>query len=353
MEHPLSSNRILGLIYWLFPLTLGTAQAVFNIHYQILPVSVAIVDGLTFGLVLGILGIAIWYVVRYNDPEKSPGIQIFTSHILAALVFTVSWLLVSGIIAKILVNTPLYDDYLNNQLSSRVEFGLLFYALLVSIYYINVYSQHNREKQLKEAELQNQVRKAELSALKSQINPHFLFNSLNSIASLTLTNPEKAHAMVIALSDFMRYSLRNHQDDMVFLEVELRNIGLYLQIEKIRFGNNLVYRFEVEEECKHHLIPNLILQPIFENAIKYGIYEASKPVEITLDARKLTNYMEIKVINDFDPESVPLKGEGVGLANIKDRLGLIYGSSRLLTIERDKTRFSVTMDIPDKTESIL
>jgi len=352
MEHPLSSNRILGLIYWLFPLTLGTAQAVFNIHYQILPVSVAIVDGLTFGMVLGILGVAIWYVVRYNDPEKSPGIQIFTSHVLAALVFTVSWLLVSGIIAKILVNTSLYDDYLNNQLKSRVEFGLLFYALLVSIYYINVYSQHNREKQLKEAELQNQVRKAELSALKSQINPHFLFNSLNSIASLTLTNPEKAHAMVIALSDFMRYSLRNHQDDMVFLEVELRNIGLYLQIEKIRFGNNLVYRFEVEEECKKHLIPNLILQPIFENAIKYGIYEASKPVEITLDARKLPNHMEIKVINDFDPESVPLKGEGVGLANIKDRLRLLYGSSRLLTIERDKSRFSVIMVIPDETESI-
>lgn len=352
MEHPLTSNRILGLIYWFFPLTLGAAQAVFNIYYQILPVSVAIVDGLTFGLALGILGIAIWYVVRYNDPEKSPGIQIFTSHVLAALVFTVSWLLVSGIIAKILVNTSLYDDYLNNQLSARVEFGLLFYALLVSIYYINVYSQHNREKQLKEAELQNQVRKAELSALKSQINPHFLFNSLNSIASLTLTNPEKAHGMVIALSDFMRYSLRNHQDDMVTLEVELRNIGLYLQIEKIRFGDNLVYHFEVEEECYKHLIPNLILQPIFENAIKYGIYEASERVEITLKAIKLHDRMEIKVINDFDAESVPLKGEGVGLANIYDRLRLLYGSSRLLTIERGKTRFSVTMDIPDVTESI-
>lgn len=352
MEHPVTSNRISGLIYWFFPLAFGAAQAVFNIYYQILPVSVAIIDGLTFGLVLGILGIAIWYVVRYNDPEKSPGIQIFTSHVLAALVFTVSWLLVSGIIAKILINTLRYDDYLNDQLSARVEFGLLIYALLVSIYYINVYSQHNREKQVREAELQNQVRKAELSALKSQINPHFLFNSLNSIASLTLTNPEKAHGMVIALSDFMRYSLRNHQDDMVALEVELRNIGLYLQIEKIRFENNLVYRFEVEEECNKHLIPNLILQPIFENAIKYGIYETSERVEITLKAIKLHDRMEIKVINDFDAESVPLKGEGVGLANINDRLRLLYGSSRLLTIERGKTRFSVTMDIPDVTESI-
>lgn len=347
MEHPLTSNRILGLIYWLFPITLGITQAVFNIYYQILPVSVALVDGLTFGLVLGILGIAIWYVVRYNDPEKSPGIQIFTSHLLAAMVFTVTWLLVSGIIVKILVNTLWYDDYLNKQLSLRIGWGLFFYALLVSIYYINVYSQYNREKQLRETELQNQVRKAQLSALKSQINPHFLFNSLNSIASLTLTNPEKAHGMVIALSDFMRYSLRNHQDDMVTLEVELRNIGLYLQIEKIRFGANLVYRFDVGDECNQHLIPNLILQPLFENAIKYGIYEASKPVEITLEARKMPGRMEINVINDFDPESVPLQGEGVGLANIKDRLSLIYGSSTLLEAGRRDSKFTVKMIIPD------
>ena len=347
MEHPLTSNRILGLIYWLFPITLGITQAVFNIYYQILPVSVALVDGLTFGLVLGILGIAIWYVVRYNDPEKSPGIQIFTSHLLAAMVFTATWLLVSGIFVKILVNTSWYDDYLNKQLSLRIGWGLFFYALLVSIYYINVYSQHNREKQLRETELQNQVRKAQLSALKSQINPHFLFNSLNSIASLTLTNPEKAHGMVIALSDFMRYSLRNHQDDMVPLEVELRNIGLYLQIEKIRFGANLVYRFDVGDECNQHLIPNLILQPLFENAIKYGIYEASKPVEITLEARKMPNRMEINVINDFDPESFPLQGEGVGLANIKDRLSLIYGSSTLLEAGHRDAKFTVKMIIPD------
>ena len=347
MEHPLTSNRILGLIYWLFPITLGITQAVFNIYYQILPVSVALVDGMTFGLVLGILGIAIWYVVRYNDPEKSSGIQIFTSHLLAAMVFTATWLLVSGIIVKILVNTSWYDDYLNKQFSLRIGWGLFFYALLVSIYYINVYSQHNHEKQLRETELQNQVRKAQLSALKSQINPHFLFNSLNSIASLTLTNPEKAHGMVIALSDFMRYSLRNHQDDMVPLEVELRNIGLYLQIEKIRFGANLVYRFDVGEECNQHLIPNLILQPLFENAIKYGIYEASKPVEITLEAKKMPNRMEINVINDFDPESVPLQGEGVGLANIKDRLRLIYGSSTLLEVGHRDAKFTVKMIIPD------
>jgi len=353
MEHPVTANRISGLIYWFFLIAIGVTQTVFNSHYKILPVSVAFIDGLTFSLVLGILGVATWYVVRYNDPEKSAVIQILASHLAAALVFTSLWMLSSGIIAKTLINDSMYDQYLNNLITERVIGGLLFYTLLVSIYYTYVYSQHNREKQLREEELQNQIRKTQLSALKSQINPHFLFNTLNSIASLTLTNPEKAHGMVIALSDFMRYSLRKQKDDMVTLEVELKNIGLYLQIEKIRFGDNLLYRFEVEEECNHHLIPNLILQPLFENSIKYGVYETSKPVEVILEAKKTPDAMEIKVINDFDPESVPLKGEGVGLANINDRLLLLYGSSRLLTIERGETRFSVTLVIPDVTDKIL
>ncbi len=351
MDHPITANRITGLIYWLFPIATGSAQAVYNCYFHILPVSVAFCDGLIFGGVLGILGMAVWYVVRYNDPEKSNPVQMLSSHVAASIVFTALWLITSGILVKTLINNPGYTLYLNSQISGRILSGLLFYALFVSVFYIYVYSQHNREKQLKEAEWRHQLRKAQLNALKSQINPHFLFNSLNSIASLTLTNPEKAREMVITLSDFMRYSLRNHQDDLVPLEVELKNIGLYLQIEKIRFGNNLVYRFDIDDECVHHLIPNLILQPIFENAIKYGVYETSKPVEILLEARKIGDRMEIRIINDFDPDAVTRKGEGVGLTNINDRLRLIYGSSRLLTADMGDTQFKVTLFIPDRTEN--
>ena len=347
MDHPITANRLSGLIYWLFPVFSGILQAVYNIFYTILPVQVALFDGLIFGITLGILGIAIWYVVRYNDPEKSSAGQMVVSHFAAALVFTTLWIILSGILVKTVFNDPLYNNYLFGQLSARILGGLLFYALLGGICYIYVYREHNREKALREAEWEHQVREAQLNALRSQINPHFLFNSLNSIASLTLTNPDKAHGMVIALSDFMRYSLRRQQEDLVPLQVELKNIGLYLQIEKIRFGNNLNYRFEVDDECGNHLIPNLILQPIFENAIKYGVYETSNPVEILLEARKMTGHMEIKVINDFDPESVPRKGEGVGLTNINERLRIMYGSSRLLTAELGDNQFKVTVIIPD------
>ena len=99
------------------------------------------------------------------------------------------------------------------------------------------------------------------------------------------------------------------------------------------------------------MIPNLILQPIFENAIKYGVYETSKPIEILLEARKIGDRMEIRIINDFDPDAVTHKGEGVGLTNINDRLRLIYGSSRLLTADMGDTQFKVTLVIPDRTEN--
>ena len=338
------------MIYWLFPVISGILQAFYNVYYKLLPLQVALFDGLTFGVILGILGMAVWYVVRYNDPEKSAAGQMIASHVAASLVFTGLWILASGIIVKSAINDPVYTAYLYTQLTNRILGGLLFYALLAGIYYIYVYSQHNREKKIREAEWEHQVRDAQLRALKSQINPHFLFNSLNSIASLTLTNPDKAHGMVIALSDFMRYTLRMHQDDMVPLEVELKNIELYLQIEKIRFGNNLQYRFETEGECLQLLVPNLILQPIFENAIKYGVYEASKPVEILLEARKKRDHMEIRIINDFDPESVPRKGEGVGLTNINNRLRLMYGGSKLLTAELGDNQFKVILVIPDRIE---
>ena len=202
MEHPVITNRISGLIYWLFLLGLGITQAVFNSYYHVLHVTVALLDGLIFALVLGVLGMATWYVVRYNDPDKSTAVQMLASHIAASLVFTAIWIIFSGIIAKTLTNDFEYAPYLSSQITLRIYAGLLFYVLLASVYYVYVYSQHNRERKLKEAEWQQQLREAQLKTLKSQINPHFLFNSLNSIASLTLTNPERAHAMVIALSDF-------------------------------------------------------------------------------------------------------------------------------------------------------
>jgi two-component system, LytTR family, sensor kinase len=348
MEHPVKSNWISGLIYWAVPLLLGLVQAAFNVYMGVLPVVAALADGLVFGSLLGLFGLAIWYVVRYNNLEENSPLQLLTSHLIAAIVFTTLWVLSSEILVKSLLQNRLYDAYIDSRLSARIFEGFVFYTLLASIYYLYVYSRNNKEKLLKETELLEQLRDAQLNALKSQINPHFLFNSLNSIASLTITNPSKAHSMIIALSDFMRYSLKKNMDEMLSLETELQNIGLYLQIEKIRFGDKLTYMFDVDDDCKKQLIPNLILQPVFENAIKYGVYETSESVEIRLKASRSAYGLNILVVNDFDPGSVPAGGNGVGLKNIQERLRIIYGSSQLLTAIKGENQFTVSMDIPDR-----
>jgi len=348
MEHPLKSNWVSALIYWAISLLFGLAQAAFNVYQGILPVAVSMADGLIFGLLLGFFGLAIWYVVRYNNLEENALMQVLTSHLIAAIVFTTLWVLSSGMLVKSLLQNPLYDEYVNSHLTERIYEGFLFYTLLATINYLYVYSQNNKQKLLRESELLDQLRNAQLNALKSQINPHFLFNSLNSIASLTIGNPEKAHSMIIALSDFMRYSLQKNMDEMVTLETELQNIALYLQIEKIRFGDKLTYSFEVEEPCKEHRIPNLILQPIFENAVKYGVYETSGPVEIRLKAKSSEHGLNLLISNDFDPEAVPARGNGVGLKNIQERLRIIYGNSQLLVAKRSEREFMISIDIPDR-----
>jgi two-component system LytT family sensor kinase len=347
MEHPVKSNWISGLVYWAVPILLGLVQAAFNVYQGVLPVAVALADGLVFASLLGLFGLAIWYVVRYNNLEENPVIQVLTSHLVAAIVFTSLWILTSEMLVKSLLHNPLYDAYIDGRISGKIFEGFLFYTLLSSIYYLYIYSQNNKQKRSRETELLDQLRNAQLSALKSQINPHFLFNSLNSIASLTITNPGKSHQMIIALSDFMRYSLKKNMDEMVTLETELQNIGLYLQIEKIRFGDKLTYSLEVDEICKKHFIPNFILQPIFENAIKYGVYETSESVEIKLKAARTETGLNIIVVNDFDPDSVPAGGNGVGLKNIRERLRIIYGSSQLLSADKEENVFRVSLEIPD------
>jgi LytS/YehU family sensor histidine kinase len=147
----------------------------------------------------------------------------------------------------------------------------------------------------------------------------------------------------------MRYSLQHNQEETVALKEELENIKLYLSIEKIRFGRKLNPVFEVEEKCLHAQIPNMILQPLLENAIKYGVYEASKPVWIFIKCHSEDGLFCILIENNYEPESVRNRGEGIGLKNIRQRLELIYGNPGLMKITDNKTSFKVELMLPQKT----
>ncbi len=337
------------VIYWIVPILLGAVQASFNLYFEILPWGISLIDGIVFGFLLGAFGMAIWFVVRYNSPDEKPFALLLTTHLSAATILSLVWVYSSGFITRTLLPAPEYLSYQESHLTNRIFFGFLFYTLLATVFYLYIFYRKNREKIEREKELKQEVREAVLRALKSQINPHFLFNSLNSIASLTLTNPDKAHEMVIALSDFMRYSLRKQHNELVALEEEINHIRLYLQIEKIRFGEKMIYSFQIEQECLSCQIPTLLLQPLFENAVKYGVYEASEQVEVSLTAKKEGDHVVLILTNNYDPDAAPTKGEGIGLKNIQERLRLVYNSNNLLRIKDGEGKFMVTIYLPCET----
>jgi LytS/YehU family sensor histidine kinase len=163
-----------------------------------------------------------------------------------------------------------------------------------------------------------------------------------------MSDPAKAQEMVINLSTLMRYSLRHGQDEKVSFGTELENNKLYLSIEKVRFGDKLRPVFKVDEICFKSVIPNMILQPIYENAIKYGVYEATEPVEIVTEASCNGEFLEITVRNAYDPGVKSKKGEGIGLRNIRERLQIIYGNPGLLNIKDNRKVFTITLSIPQK-----
>ena len=171
---------------------------------------------------------------------------------------------------------------------------------------------------------------------------------VNSISSLTMSDPERAQEMVINLSQLMRYSLKHDQKEKVFFKQELENNKLYLHIEKVRFGSKLNPVFDIDEKCLELEIPNMILQPLYENAIKYGVYEATEPVEIKTVASCNENVLQISISNPYDANVQAKKGEGIGLRNIRDRLQVIFGNPYLIHTEDNKKEFTVTLSIPQK-----
>ena len=240
----------------------------------------------------------------------------------------------------------LYIDFLKSSQVWRAIFGVLFYSISVLIFYLIRYYQDMQKRLNQELELQNLLKDSELKLLKSQINPHFIFNSLNSVSALTVANPERAREMVIKLSDFLRYSLGKGVNELNTLEQEIKNVSLYLDIEKVRFGERLSFRQEVSKECLPVKVPNLILQPLIENAVKHGLYESLEPIEILLSCRLEGDGVAIKLRNDFDPSGAVAKGSGIGLQSVGRRLTLVYGVGTLLQVEKKENTFTAMLKIP-------
>ncbi|HLN73422.1 MAG: sensor histidine kinase [Methylococcaceae bacterium] len=346
MKHPLTNNVRLLLSYVLFWAVISIINTALNVIWYEVPLTYSLLDTGTNYILFPVLGSSIWYSIRYNSLEEVTVARLLLFHLIAASILCAIWIYISYAIFSPFLSSG--DHTFEKMLPSKVFVGYLMYVINLIFFYAVNYYQTLREKIQKEAEYKTLIREAELQALKSQINPHFLFNSLNSISSLTISNPEKAQEMVINLSSFMRYSLMHEEKEMVTFSRELENIKLYLSIEKVRFGKKLNAEFIIDEHCLKAEIPNMILQPLFENAIKYGVYETTDMVTIKTVCQCEGGILRITITNDYDASTLKRKGEGIGLKNIRKRMEIIYNQPDLVRLSDHKTCFEVQLIIPQK-----
>lgn len=346
MHHPIFSHSkslsiYIGIWLGIILIHIGIAQGFYN-----LALPVALADALVFDILMAFIGLSVWYPIFYTNTSKST-IGMLLQHVLAAALLIAIWLVGALQILKLIIHNDVYVQiYQQANIIQRIIVGCLFIATYFLVFLAMKYYGDVQEKSLQQEAMMRQLRESELKALKAQINPHFLFNGLNSISALTITDAPAAREMIHKLSDFMRYALKKNDQTLLLLNDEIDNMIRYLDIEKIRFGERLICEFKIDEDSRQMQIPALLLQPLIENAIKYGVYESIEPVTIELTSLIKDDKLFINIHNNFDSESMPQRGEGVGLQNIKNRLSILYGNQASIVTKRTGNTFHVALVIP-------
>ncbi len=241
----------------------------------------------------------------------------------------------------------LYSTFYANTFVYRLILILGFYALVLLLFWVDQQILSENELKIRSVEKEREAIQIEMNSIQQQFKPHFLFNSLNSINALTLTNPEEARTMIQLLSEFMRGSVRQDSTTKIKLREEIQHLKLYTDIEKVRFGDRLTVTYSIPETLTSFQLPPLILQPIIENAIKYGLYGNTGTVAIHISATQENNYLVLVITNPYDTLTQQTsKGTGYGLRSIERKMLLIYGQSNLLQTTNDASVFKTTLRIP-------
>lgn len=308
---------------------------------------VSLVDAVLSNGFLGASCVVLGNILGYYQPKQDKNLFL----LILILVFTVlSVLATKYVLAYIFANASFYQTFLGISVYLRglVAFMCLTWCAAVHVLWYKLEEQGAMQQRM--LATQNLAKEAELNKLRHQLQPHFLFNSLNSVYALTIVNPQEAGKMITKLSSFLRGTLREDNHAWVNVEEELEHIQLYLDIEKTRFSHRLQTVVQVDEGAKSMQLPGNLLQPIVENAIKFGLYNTAVAVTITISVSSWGNCLIIGVTNPFDPEITVAKGTGFGLNAIRRRLYLLFADNSLLTTAAKNNLFETTIKIPQLTD---
>ncbi len=314
-----------------------------------LPWKAAAIDSGISNSILLLACLLVMNTLRYYLPRGDQRVHIF----FFVLLLTIIWLVLSKWLLRLsLGHYTIYPDMLRHSMPIRFSIGFLLLGCITMITILWYNQLEQKENESRKADAEKLAREAELFKLRQQLQPHFLFNSLNSINALIGSRPEEARKMVQQLSDFLRGTLKKEETQWVTLQEELQYLQLYLDIEKVRFGNRLGTVIECDEATRQMKLPALLLQPIVENAIKFGLYDTTGETVIRLFTGKDDGNLVIKVLNPFDPEtSSPKQGTGFGLKSVQRRLYLLFARTDLLTTEAKDNIFITIVKVPQVSDA--
>lgn len=305
---------------------------------------IAVADGLVSTV---LLAAACWLInnnLRYYQPGKGSYVNLFIWCVaLAGFSMAGSrWFL------PFVYSDPVYLKFLGQSVIIRLFTNFLAIGWMAMISLVWYAQLDHKENEKRKSEAERLARDAELYNLRQQLQPHFLFNSLNSINALIAIRPQEARQMVLKLSDFFRGSLKREDQQWVALPDELQYLELYLDIEKVRFGHRLSTDVSCDEAACKSMIPPMLLQPVVENAIKYGLYDTLDDITITIKGWRDQGMLYVEVTNPFDAslQQQPHRGTGFGLSSIRRRLYLLFARQDLLEIAANGNIFKTLIKVP-------
>jgi sensor histidine kinase YesM len=333
---------------------------------SILLATVVVLQGLTWigalvflvpiTTVYGFICLSAWYVCRGTPLSAQNSMRALASSSVAALVASGLWVGLAHLWINVLGSFPTFAPaqvLYRRQTPLLFASGVLLYLLAIAIHYLLLAFETAREAERRQLQLEVLARDAELRALRAQIDPHFLYNSLNSINALTGSDPAGARRMCVLLGDFLRNTLKVGTRERISLEDELVLTDGFLSIEQVRFGPRLQVERVIDPAATQCLVPPLLLQPLVENAITHGIAQTLDGGVIRLDVARTNGRLSISIQNPRDAEGVRPTTGGVGLENVRRRLEAMFGTGARMDTYADRSQFRVDLSLPWLTEDNL
>jgi len=290
-----------------------------------------------------------WYIHRAGWKTYSLS-QLVLPGIIGIIVVSLVWMSISATVAYIAIQllnappVPFWALFLNGMIS-----GLLISTVWTTLYFSYHFFRRYTQAEIERWKLEATLKEAQLAGLRTQINPHFMFNALNNIRALILEDGHKARLMLTHLSDLLRYSLAETQHEQVSLKTDMETVDYFMALHSIQFEDKLKFEAEIEEGIQEVKVPPMLIQLMIENAIKHGIAQQADGGIVQLSIRRINKQLAISVKNTGQlstSNSNPAESNGVGVQNIKDRLALLYNGQAQFSLEEEEGMVEAKVLLP-------